>query len=180
MRLMIASDIHGSAYYCRQLLEAYQREAPDKLVLLGDILYHGPRNDLPTAYAPKEVIAMLNPLAEKLLCVRGNCDTEVDQMVLDFPILSEYSVIFDGTRTIYLTHGHLYDAAHPIKGCRGGLMLGGHTHVPTMVEGDGFVYANPGSVSIPKENSPHSYMMVENDTLLWKDLSGQVYRTQQL
>ncbi|MBR6548993.1 MAG: phosphodiesterase [Clostridia bacterium] len=180
MKLMIASDIHGSAYYCRQLLEAYQREAPDKLVLLGDILYHGPRNDLPKEYAPKEVIAMLNPLADQLLCVRGNCDTEVDQMVLDFSVLSDYGVIFDRNRTIYLTHGHVYSPQNPMKCCRGGLMLGGHTHVPTVVEGDGFVYANPGSVSIPKENSPHSYMIVENDRLIWKDLSGEEYRTYQL
>ncbi len=177
---MIASDIHGSAYYCRQLLEAYKRETPDKLVLLGDILYHGPRNDLPKDYAPKEVIAMLNPLADQLLCVRGNCDTEVDQMVLDFSVLSDYGVIFDGNRTIYLTHGHVYSPQNPMKCCTGGLMLGGHTHVPTVVKGDGFVYANPGSVSIPKENSPHSYMMVENDQLIWKDLSGEVYRSYQL
>ena len=91
MKLMIASDLHGSAFYCRQLLAAMEREQPDKLLLLGDILYHGPRNDLPEGYAPKEVIAMLNPLRERLLCVRGNCDTEVDQMVLDFPILADYA-----------------------------------------------------------------------------------------
>ncbi len=176
MRLMIASDIHGSAYYCRELMNAYEKEQPERLVLLGDILYHGPRNDLPKDYAPKEVIAMLNPMAQQLLCVRGNCDTEVDQMVLDFPVLSDYAVIFDGKHTLYLTHGHVYDAAKPIKGCKGGIMLGGHTHVPTVTEADGFVYANPGSVSIPKENSPHSYMMWEDGTLIWKDLDGQEYK----
>ena len=176
MRLMIASDIHGSAYYCRELLAAYEKEQPEKMVLLGDILYHGPRNDLPKEYAPKEVIAMLNPMAEQLLCVRGNCDTEVDQMVLDFPVLSDYAVIFDGQHTLYLTHGHVYDAVKPMKGCKGGILLGGHTHVPAVIEADGFVYANPGSVSIPKENSPHGYMMWENGTLIWKDLNGKEYQ----
>ena len=106
MKLMIASDLHGSAFYCRQLLAAMEREQPDKLLLLGDILYHGPRNDLPEGYAPKEVIAMLNPLRERLLCVRGNCDTEVDQMVLEFPILADYAVFPAADRLIYATHGH--------------------------------------------------------------------------
>lgn len=110
MKLMIASDLHGSAFYCRQLLAAMEREQPDKLLLLGDILYHGPRNDLPEGYAPKEVIAMLNPLRERLLCVRGNCDTEVDQMVLDFPILADYALLYAGS----LQHGL------PAAACQGG------------------------------------------------------------
>ena len=113
MKLMIASDLHGSAFYCRQLLAAMEREQPDKLLLLGDILYHGPRNDLPKGYAPKEVIAMLNPLRERLLCVRGNCDTEVDQMVLDFPILADYALLYAGSRTVFATHGHHYNTACP-------------------------------------------------------------------
>ncbi len=113
MKLMIASDLHGSAFYCRQLLAAMEREQPDKLLLLGDILYHGPRNDLPEGYAPKEVIAMLNPLREQLLCVRGNCDTEVDQMVLDFPILADYALLYAGSRTVFATHGHHYNTACP-------------------------------------------------------------------
>lgn len=176
MKLMIASDIHGSAKYCKELLGAYHKEQPDKLVLLGDILYHGPRNDLPAEYAPKEVIAMLNPMAEHLLCVRGNCDTEVDQMVLDFPVLADYGVLFDGDTTIYITHGHVVSPEHPVKGCKGCLLLGGHTHVPTVIEKEDFVYANPGSVSIPKENSPHSYMMLENGILVWKTLQGEEYK----
>ena len=107
MKLLIASDIHGSAYYCEKMLQAYEKEQADKLLLLGDILYHGPRNDLPRDYAPKQVIGMLNPRKEELLCVRGNCDTEVDQMVLEFPIMADYCVIADGERLIYATHGHL-------------------------------------------------------------------------
>ena len=93
MKLMIASDIHGSAYWCKKMLEAFEQNGAEKLILLGDILYHGPRNDLPKEYAPKQVIAMLNPLKDKLLCVRGNCDTEVDQMVLDFPVMAEYACL---------------------------------------------------------------------------------------
>ena len=107
MKLMIASDIHGSAHWCARMLERFEREGAEKLILLGDVLYHGPRNDLPQEYAPKQVIAMLNPLAEKILAVRGNCDCEVDQMVLDFPVLADYGVLFLNGRTVYLTHGHV-------------------------------------------------------------------------
>ena len=106
MKWMIASDIHGSAYYCRELLEAYDIEKADRLLLLGDILYHGPRNDLPKAYNPKEVITLLNQRKQDILCVRGNCDTEVDQMVLEFPVLADYCVIADEKNIIYATHGH--------------------------------------------------------------------------
>ena len=109
MKLIIASDIHGSAYYCRMLLEAFKKENADRMLLLGDVLYHGPRNDLPREYAPKAVIAMLNPLKDKIFCVRGNCDTEVDQMVLDFPVLADYAVIVLDDRLIYATHGHNYN-----------------------------------------------------------------------
>ena len=109
MKLMIASDIHGSAFYCRSMIEAFEREEADRLLLLGDILYHGPRNDLPAEYAPKKVIAMLNPLKRNLLCVRGNCDTEVDQMVLEFPILADYCFLNLDGQNIYATHGHVWN-----------------------------------------------------------------------
>ena len=111
MKWMIASDIHGSAYYCRELLEAYDIEKADRLLLLGDILYHGPRNDLPKAYNPKEVITLLNQRKQDILCVRGNCDTEVDQMVLEFPVLADYCVIADEKNIIYATHGHHFNEA---------------------------------------------------------------------
>ena len=111
MKLMIASDIHGAAGYCRDLLAAWDREGADRLLLLGDVLYHGPRNDLPLGYAPKEVIALLNARKDKIFCVRGNCDTEVDQMVLEFPILADYAVFTAGTRLIYATHGHVYNTS---------------------------------------------------------------------
>ena len=112
MKLLIASDIHGAADCCCSLLDAWDREGADRLLLLGDILYHGPRNDLPPAYAPKQVLALLNARRDRIFCVRGNCDTEVDQMVLDFPILADYAVLTAGERLIYATHGHLYNTAH--------------------------------------------------------------------
>ena len=170
MKLMIASDIHGSAYYCKRLLEAYREECAEKLILLGDILYHGPRNDLPRDYAPKEVIAMLNAMKEELLCVRGNCDTEVDQMVLEFPVLADYAILFERGRMIYATHGHVYNESRLPPLQNGDLLLHGHTHVPKCTEHATYRYLNPGSVSIPKENSPHSYMTLEDGRFLWKSL----------
>lgn len=175
MKLMIASDIHGSAYYCRKLLESYDREKAGRMVILGDILYHGPRNDLPKEYAPKEVIAMLNPRKKDLLCVRGNCDTEVDQMVLEFPILADYGFLYEKERMIFLTHGHVFNEKNlPMLG-KGDILLHGHTHVPICREHEDYIYMNPGSVSIPKENSAHSYMTYEDGLFQWKDLDGTVY-----
>ena len=180
MKYMIASDIHGSAKYCREMLEAYKKEQPDKLILLGDILYHGPRNDLPAEYAPKEVIAMLNPLAGELLCVRGNCEAEVDQMVLDFPVLADYAVFYVGGKMIFATHGHLYGEKNPPKLKGEDILLCGHTHVPAHTQYENYRYINPGSVSIPKEDSPHSYMIIEDQTAYWKALDGSIYRTELL
>ena len=177
MKLMIASDIHGSAFYCEQLIEAFKRENPDKILLLGDILYHGPRNDLPEGYAPKKVIELLNPLKAHILCVRGNCDTEVDQMVLDFPVLADYAVICDGDVTMYATHGHIYNEQKLPPFSNGTVLLNGHTHVPKCTEHEDYTYINPGSVSIPKENSEHSYMIYENKKFEWKNLAGEVYNT---
>ena len=177
MKWMIASDLHGSAYYCRKMLEAFEREGADRLFLLGDLLYHGPRNDLPREYAPKEVIPLLNGKKEKLLCVRGNCDAEVDQMVLEFPVLADYAVLPAGQRLIYATHGHIYHVKNLPPLAPGDVLLHGHTHVPAWTEfGQGNLYLNPGSVSIPKENSPHSYMTLAGNTMQWKELeSGAVF-----
>lgn len=173
MKWMIASDLHGSAYYCRKMLEAFEREGADRLFLLGDLLYHGPRNDLPREYAPKEVIPLLNGKKEKLLCVRGNCDAEVDQMVLEFPVLADYAVLPVGRRLIYATHGHIYHVKNLPPLAPGDVLLHGHTHVPAWTEfGQGNLYLNPGSVSIPKENSPHSYMTLEGNTVQWKELES--------
>ncbi len=177
MKLMLASDIHGSAYYCRALLAAMKTEAPDTLILLGDLLYHGPRNDLPTEYAPKEVITLLNSIADKLLCVRGNCDTEVDQMVLEFPILADYAVLYANQRKVYLTHGHHFSEDNPPKLQKGDILICGHTHIPACRDKGDYLYLNPGSVSIPKENSAHGYMLFDGETFTWKSLDGTVIST---
>lgn len=183
MKYMIASDLHGSARWCREMLAAMEKEAADRLLLLGDVLYHGPRNDLPDEYAPKQVIAMLSEekLRRRLLCVRGNCDAEVDQMVLPFPVLADYAVLAEGTRLIYATHGHVYNAAHMPPLQIGDVLLHGHTHVPKCEElPDGVLVLNPGSVSMPKEGSWHGYMTLEDGLFTWKDFGGTVHRTLQL
>lgn len=176
MKWFIASDIHGSAYYCEKMLSDYKREGADRLLLLGDILYHGPRNDLPRDYAPKRVIDLLSPLKNEVFSVRGNCDSEVDQMVLPFPVLAEYSVLDLGERLVFLTHGHLFNEQKPLPMKKGDILLSGHTHVPRCEEKGGLVFMNPGSVSIPKENSVHGYMTLENGVFLWKKLGGEVYK----
>ncbi len=170
MKLMIASDIHGSFAYCKQLKAAFDKEQPDKLLLLGDILYHGPRNSLPLEYSPQEVAALLNEIKDSLLSVRGNCEAEVDQMMLDFPTLAGYAVLFWQGRTIYATHGHLPNP--PLK--KGDILLFGHTHIPLCEERDGILCLNPGSVSIPKEKSHHGYMIFDETSAYWKDLDGTV------
>ena len=181
MKLMIASDIHGSACYCKKMTEAFHREKADRLLLLGDILYHGPRNDLPKDYAPKEVIAMLNVLKQSIFCVRGNCDTEVDQMVLEFPVLADYCVLSVGDRLIYATHGHHYNTKSLPPMQRGDILLHGHTHIPAWESfGEENLYLNPGSVSIPKEGSAHGYMILEGKEAFWKNLEGEVYHSVEL
>ena len=175
MKWMIASDIHGSALYCEKMLQAFVREGAQRLLLLGDLLYHGPRNDLPQGYAPKEVIAQLSGVKDKVFCVRGNCEAEVDQMVLPFPVLADYCLLEQKGRIIFATHGHHYNLENPPLLQPGDVLLHGHTHIPAKDNSLGFWYLNPGSVSIPKENSPHSYMTLEDGQFLWKDLDGAVY-----
>ena len=163
---MIASDIHGSSYWCRRLLDAFDAEMPDKLLLLGDILYHGPRNDLPDGYSPKGVIAMLNPLKDKILCVRGNCEAEVDQMVLDFPCLAEYCLLHIDGKTIIAAHGH---REHPSPE-RGEILVTGHTHVMLKAEENGYLHINPGSVSLPKEGTPRGYIIISGGEIEFKTI----------
>ena len=160
MKLMIASDIHGSAYFCEKLIEAWKREQPEKLLLLGDILYHGPRNDLPKDYAPKKVISMLNELKSELLCVRGNCEAEVDDMVLDFNVLAEYAILYIKNRLVFLTHGHKFNPQNMPKLKKGDILFNGHTHISKIEEMGDVLYVNPGSVSIPKENTPRGYIIL--------------------
>ncbi len=163
MKLVIASDIHGSAFWCGKLMELVEREQPDQLVLLGDLLYHGPRNDLPRDYAPKRVIPMLSKLGDKILCVRGNCEAEVDQMVLPFPCMADFSQIMADGQRFYLTHGHLWNPERLPPLLPGTVFLYGHTHVKRDERVDGVRCLNPGSVSIPKDGS-HSCLIYENGT----------------
>ncbi len=169
MKLMIASDIHGSAAYCELLLQRMKKEDPERLLLLGDLLYHGPRNDLPERYDPREVIGILNGIKDRILCIRGNCDCDVDQMVLEFPIMADYALLYlDGT-PVYVTHGHIHNPKNPLPGMKG-ILLCGHTHIPVIEEYEGFTCLNPGSVSIPKNGTRHSYMVYEDGLFCWKDL----------
>lgn len=174
MKLMIASDIHGSLKYCRELVERYKEEKCEKLVLLGDILYHGPRNDLPEEYSPKGVIELLNGMADEILCVRGNCEAEVDEMVLSFPVLAEYAFFYHKGRMFFLTHGHKMNPQNMPKIKKGDVLFNGHTHVSKIKElENGVVYMNPGSVSIPKEGTPRGYMIVDDTAVIHKNLSGE-------
>ena len=180
MKWMIASDIHGSAHFCRLLMQRFDAEQAERMLLLGDLLYHGPRNDLPQEYAPKAVIEMLNACADSLLCVRGNCEAEVDQMVLRFPVMADYALLPLGRRLIFATHGHIWNAENLPPLHTGDILLHGHTHIPVCTEcgsGGQLILMNPGSVSIPKEQSPHSYMMLEDGVFTWKNISGEPYRT---
>ena len=170
MKIFIGSDIHGSAYWCDKMLKAYKSEGADRLLILGDILYHGPRNDLPKDYNPKRVIEMLSEFKDEIFCVRGNCDAEVDQMVLPFPIMAEYAVIVEDGVTIYATHGHKYGKDNPPPLKKGDILLCGHTHVAADEKCGDFRYINPGSVSIPKENTGHGYIILEDGIFTRKTL----------
>lgn len=173
MKLMIASDIHGSAKYCRELTLAFEREGAERLLLLGDLLYHGPRNALPDGYAPAETAQMLNAMRERLICVRGNCDAEVDGMVLNFPIFADYAVLHLGGRLIYATHGHVFNKLSPPPLCAGDVLLCGHTHIPACEEfGRDNLYVNPGSVSIPKGGSERGYILTNGDGFIFKTFDG--------
>ncbi len=183
MKLVIASDIHGSATYARELFDRIDEEIPDRIILLGDFLYHGPRNDLPYGYAPKQVIPMLNAYASHIIAVRGNCDAEVDQSVLDFPCRDDFATIGDDSYTFFCTHGHIYSPKKKKKGQELPPMdafLSGHTHIKTLDERDGILYVNPGSVSIPKDDS-RSFAVYDKGGFTLKNLDdGNVIDTYQL
>ena len=180
MKYMFASDIHGSAYYCRKMLEAFEAEGASRLFLLGDLLYHGPRNDLPKEYAPKQVIAMLNEKKQYLTNVRGNCDAEVDQMVLQFPILADYALLVLDGKTFYATHGHVFNQDHLPPMQDGDILVHGHTHLlkaeKVETECGTITVLNPGSVSIPKGGNPNTYAILENGVFTIYSLDGEVVK----
>ncbi len=174
MKLLICSDIHGDIDSARRIIDAFEREGADRLLILGDILYHGPRNDLPPAYLPKEVIALLNGYADRIISVRGNCEAEVDGTVLAFPTMADYILLSLDGLTVFATHGHRYNTETPPKLSRGDILLHGHTHVPCCMEfGNGNHYINPGSATLPKEGHPKTYMVYERRAFTLKTLGGE-------
>ncbi|HEX3028491.1 MAG TPA: phosphodiesterase [Clostridia bacterium] len=176
MKLIFISDIHGSLFYAKKAVEAYEREQADFIVILGDVLYHGPRNPLPKEYNPKEVALLFNRYAEKIIAVRGNCDTEVDQMVLEFEIMAPYSTLLCGNRRIFLTHGHILNKENPPKLRGNDVLIYGHSHIP-LAEKNGSIYVvNPGSISMPKENNPNTYAVLEEDAFKIMDFEGNLFK----
>ena len=174
MKLLIASDIHGDLESAELVIKAFHDEGCDKMLLLGDILYHGPRNDLPKTYAPKAVISLMNEYKNVILAVRGNCDTEVDQMVLNFPILADYAYLSLDGLSVFATHGHHHNTTTPPPLREGEILLHGHTHVLCAAPfGNSNVYLNPGSAALPKENNPRTYMVYENRTFTVKTFDGE-------
>lgn len=173
MKIFFMSDIHGSEYYLNKALEAYEREKCEYIVILGDILYHGPRNDIPKGYNPKSVANTLNKLKNKIMCVKGNCDGEVDQMMIEFPILCDYSTMLYNGKRLFLTHGHKYNKNNMLPIDKGDVIISGHTHVPVCEEIEGIYFINPGSITFPKENTKHSYGILEDNKFTIKDLSGE-------
>ena len=176
MKYMFASDIHGSAYYCRKMLDAFEKEGAERLVLLGDLLYHGPRNDLPKEYAPKQVIPMLNAMKDKIYAVRGNCEAEVDQMVLEFPVMADYCILSIDGKTLYATHGHVYNQNNLPPLCEGDILIHGHTHLlKAEPMGDKFLL-NPGSTSLAKGGNPNTYGMLDENVFAIYDFDGNVIK----
>ena len=176
MKYLFASDIHGSAYYCRKVLEVYRNSGAERLILLGDILYHGPRNELPQEYDPKEVFALLNEYKDQIYAIRGNCDSEVDQMVLEFPMMADYALLALNGKTIYATHGHVFheDNLPPLQ--PGDALIHGHTHLPVAKKAGEVYILNPGSTSLPKGGNPCSYAVLDGDLFQIITFEGEVLK----
>ena len=181
MKMLIASDLHGSTACIKKLWDRDEVEKPDRIILLGDLLYHGARNDLPEEYDTRKAIDLLNSKSDMITCVRGNCDSEVDTMVLDFLVEVPHMILSDSGLNIFITHGHYYNTNHLPSMMSIDIIMHGHTHIPACEEiADGKYYMNPGSVSIPKGGSDHSYIMYENRCFKWKNLDGKTYMEKQL
>ena len=181
MKMLIASDLHGSTACIKKLWDRVEVEKPDRIILLGDLLYHGARNDLPEEYDTRKAIDLLNSKSDMITCVRGNCDSEVDTMVLDFLVEVPHMILSDSGLNIFITHGHYYNTNHLPPMMSIDIIMHGHTHIPACEEiADGKYYMNPGSVSIPKGGSDHSYIMYENRCFKWKNLDGKTYMEKQL
>ncbi len=180
MKWLIASDIHGSAAHAEKLVRAFEREGAERLLLLGDVLYHGPRNALPEGYGPMDCARILNVLSDKITCIHGNCDAEVDQMVLDFDISAPHLMLELDGLAVFAVHGHRIGPSAPPPFVPFDVMLSGHTHVPAWQEREGARFFNPGSTTIPKSGSACSYMTYENRVFTWKTLDGEIYHEERL
>jgi len=176
MKLFFVSDIHGSIYYLEKVLELYKEEEANFIVLLGDALYHGPRNPLPKDYNPQAVANVLNQYKDKIIAVRGNCDSEVDQMLIEYPMMADYSIILHDNRRLFLTHGHLYNESNLPNLSESDVLVHGHTHVPVAKKHNKIYILNPGSVTFPKEDNPNSYAILQDDLFQIKDLKGNVIK----
>lgn len=176
MKLFFISDIHGSELFLNKALEAFEREQADQIIILGDELYHGPRNPLPEGYNPKVVAEILNKYKDKIIAVRGNCDSEVDQMVIEYPIMSDYVILADNNRKFFLTHGHIYSPVNLPKLSEGDVFCYGHTHIPVAEKKESINIFNPGSITLPKENNPNSYGIYFDGKLFVKTLDGKIIK----
>lgn len=174
MKLFFMSDIHGSLKYAKAAVEAFLNEKADYMVILGDMLYHGPRNPLPEEYNPKEVANLLNQYKEKIIAVRGNCDADVDQMVLNYPCMMDYNIILNDNKRIFITHGHIYNEEKLPNISSGDILIYGHTHIPLIKQQDGILILNPGSVGYPKGGNVNSYGIIENNKFYIKGLDGKI------
>lgn len=174
MKLLVISDIHGSLFYLQKMIEIFEKNSYDKILILGDELYHGPRNPLPKNYSPKEVAELLNRYKNKIIAVRGNCDSEVDQMVLEYPIMSDYNLIFWNNKKIFMTHGHTYNINNPLPMEEGDILIYGHFHIPMINTENKRIFLNPGSISLPKENSENSFGVFEDNYFYIKNLDEKI------
>lgn len=173
MKILFASDIHGSMHYAKILEDIIKREEPDYIALLGDLLYHGARNPLTEDYSPKGVTEILNRYKDKIVAVRGNCDSEVDKMVLDFDIMADYTIVLAGRRKLFLTHGHIYNVENPPTLMERDVLIFGHTHIPLAEKSSDYYVFNPGSITLPKENNPNSYGVYEDEVIYVRELDGK-------
>ena len=170
MKLMIASDLHGSSVWTKKLIDKFNEENCDNLLLLGDLLYHGPRNALPNEYDTMETAKLLNSIKDKIMAVRGNCDSEVDEMVLEFDIKERNMMLYIDGVQFFATHGHIYNETNLPALQHFDVLLNGHTHVTTFNKHKDFVFVNPGSTSIPKQDTKHSCAIYENRTFYFYNL----------
>lgn len=176
MKILVVSDIHGSLFYTKKAIEKFNEEKADQILLLGDVLYHGPRNPLTEDYNPAEVADLLNEYKHKIIAVRGNCDSEVDQMVLNFPMMGDYHILMMDGYKIFATHGHLFNRNQMPELNKGDGFIHGHFHLPMAEDLNGVNYMNPGSISLPKENNPNSYGIIEDNVFTIKDLNNNIIK----